>query len=211
MKHANKIGLFIFLNMLGFNAIAQSASENLVTELTACSPSFFSYIHKNEKILSKYAPVEQKTDFSHFKVRDRTALGEASTVFFSKPVAINGLKLLGYTDSVMDGTVLNIGMYYSWGLIIEGSPQKLKDSLKQINWQNPEPNIYIGNPQMIRSVKNSLQWENTDEILSGTVPTQGTVEKVLIIESQTPNKSTITCNIQGSVTEELLKQERPDL
>ena len=187
--------------------------KNLINELSACSPSFFKYIKDHQNQLSLYAPIQAKGEFAHFQVKNRTASDPDShdpQVLFTQTLDIDGLKIVGYIDEVVDLSMLKAGFYHSWGFLINNSADAVAKRLNNVSLSQPNTGLYIGNPQIIRATKSSIVWDKNNMALSGTVPGINTAEKLLMIE-KTQQYTRLVCSIQGSVTPMLLKQERPDL
>ena len=106
-----------------------------------------------------------------------------------------------------------MGKYYFWGFIIDNDINQIKETLNFIDWKNMEDNLlYIANP-MIRNINDEIHvWnENTGTVVGvKTIPAPDTTEKLLLLEKGA-NMNLLICSIQGIVTVELLKQERPDI
>lgn len=208
-KQCAIIGLMLM--SLGSTAKAQT-EQGLVDQFLTCSPKFFEYISTNKASLSKYAAIKENGIYANFSVANRFASLDSQdyNVMFKQPMSLNGLKIVGYSDQVIDLTMMNSGTYHTWGFLVDNSPQQVRKALTTVQWMQPDPELAIANPQIISSVKDSTVWKTNNNSLSGTVPSTGSAEKILMIDKD-EKYTMLVCSIQGNVTEQLLKQERPDL
>lgn len=198
--------LFLFCS---FFALADNRS--IVESLTSCNPDFFNSIYTNKEELQKLANVTVfNKNQAYIPVENRTD-NEKNYVYFKKSFNYKNLKVVGYYDSAMD--LGRIGKYFFWGFIIENDITQIKTTLDFLEWKDMEDNLlYIANP-MIRHINDDIKvWKNNTGTFVGvkTVPAPETTEKLLLIEKGT-NMNLLICSIQGVVSAELLKQERPDI
>ncbi|MWN06495.1 hypothetical protein [Gilliamella sp. Pas-s95] len=207
----NMVKKFIALFFMFYSFIASAEKLPLIDSLTLCTPSFFKDVYANKEELEKYTNIKVfNQNQAYIPVENRTNL-DRNYVYFKTPMAYKNLTITGYYDSAMD--LGKIGKYYFWGFIVDNDINQIKETLKEINWKNMEENLlYIGNP-MIRSINDDTQvWHKNTGTVVGvkTIPAPDTTEKLLLLEKG-PNMTLLICSIQGVVTPQLLKQERPDI
>lgn len=205
------------LSILITSAFTQHAlaaeSSNILDGLALCNPSFFGHIAQNKATLSEYADIEQKGQFAHFKATktNKDDMQKTEVSEFKKSMSVNGVVINSYIEDTMDMTSMNLGRYYYWGFVFQSPLEQILKATPAIKWQKTDENTYVTNPQSIESVTQSLTWKNNDNLLTGTVPAKNSAEKVLMLEKIENNKWRMVCSIQGNITPNLLKKERPDL
>ncbi|OCG57784.1 hypothetical protein A9G41_11825 [Gilliamella sp. Nev5-1] len=203
----NIIALFFMFH--SFVALADKLS--LIDSFTPCTPDFFQQIYASKDELEKYTDITLfKQNQAYIPVENRSDIAK-NFVYFKTPMTYKNLIITGYYDSAMD--LGKIGKYYFWGFIIDNEISQIKETLNFIDWKKVEEDVlYIGNP-MIRSINDDIQvWHKNTGTVVGvkTIPAPDTTEKLLLLE-KAPNMTLLICSIQGIVTSELLKQERPDI
>lgn len=205
---AKKI-VILFLLLSSF--VASADKPPLLESLASCNPNFFKQLYENKDELIKHAEIKIfDKDQSYIPVPNR---GDSTKnyVYFSTPIMYKDLVIKGYYDSAMD--LHKIGKYYFWGFIIDNDIQQIKNTLNFLDWKEMEDNLlYIANP-MIRHISDDIQtWHHNTGTVVGvkTIPAPDTTEKLLLLE-KSENMTLLICSIQGVVTPELLKQERPDI
>ncbi|OCG27083.1 hypothetical protein A9G45_06505 [Gilliamella sp. HK2] len=203
----NIIALFFMFH--SFVAFADKLP--LIDSFTPCTPNFFQQIYASKDELEKYTNITLfKQNQAYIPVENRSDIAK-NFVYFKTPMTYKNLTITGYYDSAMD--LGKIGKYYFWGFIIDNEISQIKETLNFIDWKKMEEDVlYIGNP-MIRSINDDIQlWHKNTGTVVGvkTIPAPDTTEKLLLLE-KAPNMTLLICSIQGVVTSELLKQERPDI
>ena len=194
------------------SAAAQDIGQNLfLKELSKCDRSFFERLGERKSEMEKLAPMRSLGRSASFKVlspEHRTN----SRVMFGSPPEVEGLKVVGYFDEVLD---LPNGMSsYSWGYLIASTTQDAATRLHGLIWDPMR--LKKDGPVFVRSEVWSYDKPDAGWARSTTesgVPKRGTVEKVLLIEPYDGESSFIRfgCSIQGNITEPLLRAIRPDL
>lgn len=201
----------VTLFFLFFSFIASADKLPLMNSLIQCSPDFFNIVYTNKEELKKhtnvivfnnnqaYIPVENRTD------------SEKNYVYFKTPIIYQNLTIKGYYDSAMD--LGKIGKYYFWGFIIDNDISQIKETMNFLEWKNMEKDLlYMANPK-IRHIDDDIKiWHKNTGTVVGvkTIPAPETTEKLLLLEKGT-GMNLLICSIQGVVSSELLKQERPDI
>jgi hypothetical protein len=203
----NIIALFFMFH--SFVALADKLP--IIDSFIPCTPDFFQQIYASKDELEKYTNITLfKQNQAYIPVENRSDIAK-NFVYFKTPMTYKNLTITGYYDSAMD--LGKIGKYYFWGFIIDNEISQIKETLNFIDWKKMEEDVlYIGNP-MIRSINDDIQlWHKNTGTVVGvkTIPAPDTTEKLLLLE-KAPNMTLLICSIQGVVTSELLKQERPDI
>ena len=202
----------VFILLFLFLASTASADKlALIEALTSCNPDFFKHVYDYKDELKNHTNIETFNQNQAYIPVENRSDPTKNFIYFQSPIAYKNLKLIGYYDSAMD--LKKMGKYYFWGFIIENDINQIRDSLDFLEWKNMEDNLlYIANPK-IRSISDDIQvWhKNTGSVVGvKTIPAPNTTEKLLLIEKG-ENMHLLICSIQGVVTNNLLKQERPDI
>ncbi|WP_211466664.1 hypothetical protein [Collimonas silvisoli] len=190
---------------------AAEPSTTLVGALSSCQNNFFAMVGAKRDALEKLTTIKPISDAMAFiPVQDRVN-EKASVVQFSAPYQDGKVALTGYFDEIVD--LATAGKYYSWGFLVHGN---VRDVAKQL-----VPEIYeagrlrkAGDVYVRSDVWKDGHWQKNDQLAGGTIPQPGTVERVLLIEDAAPDfpgAVRVGCSLQGSVTVEMLKSERPDI
>lgn len=191
--------------------VASADKLPLIESLSLCNTNFFKAIYDNKDELLQVTNVNVINNNQAFIPVENRSDTNKNYVYFQTPIHYNNLTIKGYYDSAMD--LGKIGKYYFWGFIIDNDINQIKETLNFINWKDMEDDLlYIANP-MIRNINDDVHvWkENTGTVVGvKTIPAPDTTEKLLLIEKGT-NMNLLICSMQGIVTNELLKQERPDI
>ncbi|OCG01647.1 hypothetical protein [Gilliamella sp. wkB112] len=201
--------VILFLLFSSFTAFADKLP--LIESLVLCNPDFFKKVYENKDELTSHVEIKFfNNNQAYIPVPNRVDITK-NFVFFSTPIMYKDLIIKGYYDSAMD--LKKIGKYYFWGFIIDNDIKQIKNTLSFLNWKEMEDNLlYIANP-MIRHISDDVQtWHHNTGTVVGvkTIPAPETTEKLLLLEKG-ENMTLLICSIQGVVTPELLKQERPDI
>ncbi|OCG21699.1 hypothetical protein A9G22_06120 [Gilliamella sp. App2-1] len=201
----------IALLFMFYSFVASADKLPLIDSLTLCTSDFFRNIYNNKDELEKYTHIKLfNQNQAYIPVENRSDIAK-NYVYFKTPMTYKNLTITGYYDNAMD--LGKIGKYYFWGFIIDNDINQIKEALNFIDWKNMEDNLlYIGNP-MIRNIDDNIQvWHKNTGTVVGvkTIPAPDTTEKLLLLETGS-NMNLLICSIQGFVTAELLRQERPDI
>lgn len=200
-------GLFF----LFFSFVASADRQPLIDSFVLCNPNFFNTVYSNKDELKRFTNVQIfDGNLAYIPVTNRFDTGK-NFMYFSLPIKYKNLTIKGYYDSAMD--LGKIGKYYFWGFIIDNDINQIKNTLNYLNWKNMEDNqLYIANPK-IRSLNDDNQvWHTNTGTVVGvkTIPAPNTIEKLLLLEKN-GSMTLLMCSIQGAVTSELLRRERPDI
>ncbi|WP_294614357.1 hypothetical protein [uncultured Gilliamella sp.] len=191
--------------------VASADKYPLIESLVPCTPNFFKMVYANKNELQKHTNINIVNDnLAYIAVENRND-NKKNYVYFKTPITYKNLTIIGYYDSAMD--LGKIGKYYFWGFIIDNDIIQIKNTLNFLDWKNMEQGLlYIANPK-IRHIDDDIKiWRDNTGTVVGvkTIPAPETTEKLLLLEKGT-NMNLLICSIQGVVSTEILKQERPDI
>lgn len=188
---------------------AQAANAPLDDTFTAfarCDASFFGSLHSNAEAWKAYAPLSSANGISWIAVGNRAGLVDNTVALRGAPT-LGGLKVDAYFDKASE--MGDLGYYLYWGFIVDAP---LETSLKQLL-------PLIEHPETVRAtrglharseVRVGDAWRATYD-QSGVASGKRLLERVLILESEAPGKTTVSCSLQGAVDATVLEQLRPDI
>jgi len=190
------------------NQIA-SASEALRL-FTQCDASLFNALKENRNLFGSSVEVKNRGNAATIAVANPLSeKGREQT--FKEPTEVNGLRLIAWRDEVSYD--VELGGFLFWGFKAEGD---LKTVAKKINAVLPESGKLVDagdswvRPE-IRMIGDPVDAWRPNRASGGTVTPKGSVERVLLLESEVPGQTSIFCTLQGSITPPLLQALRPDL
>ena len=189
-------------------SVSAQVTTEVLRDFSACDAGFFRSLARAIPATETPSTIARRGDIAWFKVKNRKEEAD-NHINFTPPLNVAGLKLLSYFDDASD--LDEFGKFYSWGFIAEGSLDQVTATLKPLirdaNRLRRDDNMYARSELKI----GKAPWRAVD-LSSGSVPLPTTVERVLILEpSDDSNSVRVTCSLQGSVTGDLLKDERPDI
>ncbi|MDG0803428.1 hypothetical protein [Pectobacterium polaris] len=190
------------LTFLTLSVMGSVQAESLQESLLHCDNRFFSELYIQQKTFIGSALL--KTDNKHHAWFVPPKNG-GDVIWFSQPVKSDNLVLSGYF--IRQNDLDEMGKYYFWGLIIDGSAAEVAAALSKVNWQKVGDE-YFANP-MIKRPRDQM-WKLNSGAASGIAPAKGSVEKLALL-SDSGDKAQLLCSVQGSVTDEILLSLRPDL
>ncbi|UVO06460.1 hypothetical protein LW347_10955 [Pectobacterium polonicum] len=190
------------LAFLTLSAMGSVQAESLQESLLHCDNRFFSELYAQQKTFSGSALLKIDNKHHAWFVPPKNG---GDVIWFSQPVKSDNLVLSGYF--VRQNDLDEMGKYYFWGLIIDGSAAEVAAALSKANWQKAGDE-YFANPMIKRT--GDQMWKLNPGAASGIAPAKGSVEKLALL-SDSGDKAQLLCSIQGSVTEDILLPLRPDL
>jgi hypothetical protein len=205
-KQMRHLGIFAMLTLSMMSASAQVTTE-VLHDFSACDARFFRRLGTSSASPTP-APMEHKGELAWFKVENRYD-GKNNQTKFAVPIDVAGLKLTNYFDEIVD--MQGVGKFLSWGFIAEGSLEEVASKIKPFVINSDR--LRHGDADYHRTeVKiDQSAWIPRD-LSSGKLPRASTTERVFVLEpGDEVDKTRITCSLQGAVTDEILKVERPDI
>ncbi|MEB0044628.1 MULTISPECIES: hypothetical protein [unclassified Pseudomonas] len=195
-----------------FLPTAAQASDAALTEtlkaFTRCDASFFASLNTHRDAWGAFAPLKQEKNAAWITVKNRGSSPENSMPLLGTPV-VAGMKLLSYVDESSD--LGQLGHYYYWGFIVEGSVNEVAKRLAPL-MEQPKQLQNVGSSYVRSEIKVGDQWR-VIQPQPGTAPGSKRVERVLIVEAEGKqgNQSRVNCSVQGAVDGAMLAQLRPDI
>lgn len=203
--------IFVFA---GSSAWAAGSSLVSVSEalrmFVRCDASLFNALKENPNLFGTAVKVTKRGKAATIEVGNPLAEKGRDQVF-SKPLDVDGLRLIAWHDQVSYHSEL--GAFLFWGFKAEGS---LKAVAKKINAILPTSGKLVDAGNVWTRAEIRMVGDPQDAWLpsgagTGTVAAKGSVERLLLLDSDADNKTTVYCTLQGSVTSPLLQALRPDL
>lgn len=183
----------------------------IIKSLMQCDNSFFFNISDFRQQLDTYMPIKQiDHQQAYIAVKDRIR-NNAHYIQFDQPIIYRSLKITGYYDNLL--SLNNHGDYLFWGFAFENSLTEIRSELNFVSWKEMEKDsLYTSNMKIHYSDDSIETWHDNPNTMIGvkTIPSQGTAEKLLLLE-KTPDMNLLVCSLQGFFPPELLTTIRPDL
>lgn len=187
------------------------ASANEALRLFArCDASLFNALKKNPNLFGTAAEVKSRGKAATIAVGNPLSEKGRDQVF-REPLEIDGLRLVAWHDEVSYDTEL--GGFLFWGFKAEGD---LNVVAKKINAVLPASERLVGADDgwaraEIRMIGDPVDSWRPNRAAGGTATPKGSVERVLLLESDAVGQTNVFCTLQGSITPPLLQAQRPDL
>jgi hypothetical protein len=204
----------LILVALSMNAIAAEPrlADVLLGDLTRCDRKFFETLGQQRGELSSNPHFRIARSLGFFDVQDRGDLNH-SLRRFDTPTKIGSLDAIGYFDEVLE--LGDANLFLSWGFLIRAPAAEVVRSTRALIWENER----LRKDQAVHVRSEIWTHSNAEKgwVRAATVadqsPAAGTVERVLLIEPLEDDASLTRfgCSLQGAVTREMIRSERPDL
>ncbi|XKM12943.1 hypothetical protein RCS94_07895 [Orbaceae bacterium ac157xtp] len=205
-----KIALLISTGLFAQTTLADTSNTQSVFDaFTNCDSSFFYQLKNNAEDFKDITDLVIKDNIAYIPVEDVTKRGDTTTTMFKQPIQYRGLNIVGYQNIYIETSFL--GQFYYWGFIIDGSVDQVKQSLKQLPWEQYNTVGYIANPQIFLRYNQNKSWEHNPYSIEGVVPKTLTAEKSLYLEPLDDNQVHLICSIQGDIERPNLYEIRPDM
>lgn len=213
----SKLALIVLSSIISLSAGSAWAEGNQITSesealrlFTQCDASFFNALKENQKLFLSSVEVKNRGNAATIAVANPLSEKGREQVF-KEPIEINGLRLIAWRDEVSYD--VKMGGFLFWGFKAEGDP---KTVAKKINAFLPELGKLqnVGDSWVrpeIRMIGDPLDAWRPNRGSGGTVTPKGSVERVLLLESEAAGQTSIFCTLQGSITPPLIQTLRPDL
>lgn len=201
--------LFAAASASAADASSESASEALRL-FAKCDASLFTALKENPNLFGTAAEVKNRGKAATIAVGNPLS-EKGRDQLFRKPLEIDGLRLVAWHDEISYDVTL--GAFLFWGFKAEGD---LKTVAKKFNATLPASGKVIDAGDVwaraeIRMIGDPVGSWRPNSAASGTATPKGSVERVLLLESEAAGQTSIYCTLQGSVTPPLLQVLRPDL
>jgi len=204
-----KASMLMFSALVSHPAFADNENiQSIIDAFTNCDNSFFYQLKTNADDLDGITNLVIKDDIAYIPV-DQVIYGEKNTNYFIRPIEYRGLTITGYQNTVTKTPFS--GKSYSWGLIIDGSVDTVKQSLKQLPWQQYNIASYVANPKLYDNLLKNMGWQNNPYIIDNVIPRLNTTEKSLYLKPINEKQVHLICSMQGNINKELLYSIHPDM
>jgi hypothetical protein len=191
----------------------ESKADNaLLSDLTRCDRTFFETLKRERDTFAAVLRFSNAPTVAFFRVPDRSD-PERSLLRFSAPIKVGAVEVVGYFDEVMGFG--HDGLALSWGFLVAAPIADVVSATEPHIWDvkrlRKDNTVHVRSEIWDHS-KAANGWVSAIAV-ADKAPAVGTVERVLLIEPFGDNKSLTRfgCSLQGSVTPEMLRSERPDL
>jgi hypothetical protein len=188
---------------------AASSVEEGLRLFAQCDASLFNSLKDHPNMFGPSVQVADRGTAATILVKNPLS-EEGREQRFSAPLIVNGLRLVAWHNEVSYD--VNMGGFLFWGFKVEGDPALVA---KKMNTLLPESKKLIRLDDTwahseTRSIGDPIDgWHTGGQI--GSVTQQGTIERVLMVESDSSSESVVYCSLQGSITTPIVKKLRPDL
>lgn len=178
----------------------------MVRDFSVCDAGFFRNLNKNTDSWSRLAPVKSAENASWFKVADRNTRGSDQVALVGSP-QVAGLPVLAYFDEHSD--MGSLGDYYYWGFVVRGRLDDVVSKLKPLVNGNARLREVDGN--WVRTEVKILKspWLKVDS--PNNAPGRARAERVFLIEREKQDTVRISCSLQGAISADILRDNRPDI
>lgn len=179
--------------------------EETFTAFARCDGSFFRSLHTHADTWRSHARLATDDSNSWIEVGDRGS--EQNAVVLRNAPSVSGLRLETYFDrSVQMGT---LGGLLHWGFTVDAPLEVARKRLLPLV-DHPEQ-VHSGPKSSVRNeFRAGGEWHlgfSEDE------PTlqKKVVDRMLLLTSEAPGKTTVSCYLQGALDGPLLAELRPDI
>lgn len=202
------------LTVIATSALAanQPQADRILGDLSRCDSTFFATLGQRAGEYSSNTYFRTNGSLGYFQVVDRSD-SKLSIRKFPAAVKFGGLEATAYFDEVFD--MGESGLFVSWGFLFHAPIAEVVSTLRPLLWEGQrlrqDDSVFVRSEVWTHG-KKELGWEKVSTG-GGQVPKAGTVERVLLIEPFEDDASftRFGCSLQGTVTREMLRSERPDL
>ena len=213
MKFFALVLAFLTCNAFAAESKSVNAAANaLLADLTRCDKTFFETLKKERDVCTSVFSFSNGRTVAYFRVPDRSD-PKRSLLRFNAPISIGAMEVAGYFDEVMGFG--NEGLALSWGFLLSAPIADVVAATESVIWERQR--LRKDNAVHVRSEiwdhkKAANGWVSAIAV-ADKAPAPGTVERVLLIEAfdEDASLTRFGCSLQGAVTPEMLRRDRPDL
>lgn len=211
----SRLAVILFISIISLSVSSASAAETVSASdalrlFAQCDASLFKALKENPGLFGSAVEVKNRGNAATIAVANPLS-EKGRDQIFKEPAEVNELRLTAWRDEVSYD--IELGGFLFWGFRAEGD---LNTVAKKLNAVLPESQILVkegdswARPE-IRMIGDPVDGWRPNRASSGTVTPKGSVERVLLLESEAPGQTNIFCTLQGSITPPLLQALRPDL
>jgi len=185
--------------------------DRLLGDLSRCDATFFETLGQRVVQYSSNPSFQMNGPYGSFRVLNRLD-PENDVRTLTPPLRLNDLEAVAYFDQLF---YYQDAAFFFWGFKLRASMDQVVAATRPLIWESTrlraEKNSFVRSEILDQNNKEN-PWQKLTTI-NGQAPKPGSVERVLFIEPDEDNPDLIRfgCTIQGALTAELLRSERPDL
>lgn len=198
-----------FIAATGFAGTAHAQiPTDLFAAFSRCDSSFFKQLAQHPIARMDRATLGQGDGVSWIQVPNRT--GKNTTrLRLPEDTTLAGLPVTQYLDDITD--LEFAGMYYTWGFVVQASVEATRRALLphiyQSNRLQADDNSYVRVDVKVGSSPWQAQTQPVNKVVG-----IGKTERAFLIERDDDAEQTlVSCNLQGQVTPDILREIRPDI
>jgi len=184
---------------------ANGPLEETFTAFARCDGSFFRSLHGHADTWRSHARLATDGSNSWIEVGDRGS--EENAVVLRNAPSLSGLRLETYFDrSVQLGT---LGGLLHWGFTVDAPLEVTRKRLLPLV-EHPE-RVHSGPKSSARSeFRAGGEWR-LGLAMDEAATQEKVIDRMLLLTSEAPGKTTVSCYLQGALDGPLLEQLRPDI
>ncbi|GEM_PF-2434386 len=192
--------------------IRPKGSDRILADLSRCDSAFFATLGKRDGEYSSNPYFRVSGSNGYFKVADRSD-SELNIRKLTPSLMFSGLEAVAYFDEILD--IEGGGVIVFWGFLFRAPINDVVTSTQSLLWEGQrlrkDGRVFVRSEVWTHGSE-KRDWEKI-ATFGGQRPKHGTVERVLLIEpfEGDPSLTRFGCSLQGTVTREMLRSERPDL
>jgi hypothetical protein len=198
-----------FIAATCFAGAAQAQiSTDLFATFSRCDSSFFKQLLQQPIVRMDSAALGQGEGIAWIKVPDRT--GKNTTrLRLPENTTLAGLPVVQYLDDITN--LEFAGMYYTWGFVIQAPVEVTRRALLPHIYQSQR--LHADDNSYVRvDVKvGTSPWQAETQAVTQAVGTSKTERAFLIERDDDAEQTLVSCNLQGKVTPDILREIRPDV
>lgn len=186
-------------------------TDRVLADLSRCDATFFKTLGEHVVQYSTNPFFQLKGAYGSFQVEDRRD-PNANVRTLTPAIQLNNLEAVAYFDEVSS---FGNTTFLFWGFLLRANMDEVLAATRPVIWDSQrlkaEDNVFVRSEMMDLSEKEHI-WKKV-ATTGNQAPRPGTVERVLLIEPYEKDASLIRfgCSIQGTLTKELIRTERPDI
>jgi hypothetical protein len=183
-------------------------STDLFATFSRCDSSFFKQLVQQPIPRMDSGALGQGDGIAWIKVPNR--VGKSTTrLRLPENTTLAGLPVTHYLDDITD--LEFAGMYYTWGFVVQAPVEVTRRALMPYIHQSQR--LHADDSSYVRvdvKVGNS-PWQAEAQPVNQAVGTSRTERAFLIERDDDVEQTLVSCNLQGKVTADILREIRPDI
>jgi hypothetical protein len=211
--HMKIKSLFFGLCFATTTAYAANApqADQLLADLSRCDATFFETLGQRVVQYSTNPYFQLNGIYGSFQVEDRRD-PDTNIRTLTPSLQLNNLEAVAYFDELSQ---FGNTTFLFWGFLLRASMNDVLTATRPVIWDSQrlkaEDNIFVRSEIMDLNDKVPT-WKKIATV-GNQAPRVGTIERVLLIEpyEKDPRLIRFGCSIQGTLTKELIRSERPDI